>query len=371
MRVQIYGICWIFLLLERMSLHTIIGAMSGTSMDGLDLVICEIESFSTDNYSYKILNAKTFPYPASILKLLQQSKTLSAERLFELDKLLGKQFALCINTFLKDVNIAADSIDAIASHGHTIFHRPEAGYTVQIGCGITIAKETGIQVINDFRQKDVISGGQGAPLVPIGDTMLFKDRADAFLNIGGFTNISIPAANTIAFDISPGNLPLNLTALELGKPYDNGGEMARRGRLNDEILQELNALPFYQQSAPKSLGTEWLEKDFLPILHKIERPEDRLHTCSVHIAEQIIAICSQFKVKRLFITGGGAFNGFLMEQLENNGVELVIPGSQEINFKEALIFAFLGLRFLEGKYNCLASVTGASSNVCGGTLHLP
>ncbi len=166
MRVQIYGICWIFLLLERMSLHTIIGAMSGTSMDGLDLVVCEIESFANDEYSYKILNAKTFPYPKTILELLEQSKTLPAEQLFELDKLLGKQFALCINTFLSDANLKAESIHAIASHGHTIFHRPEKGYTVQIGCGITIAQETGIQVINDFRQKDVISGGQGAPLVP-------------------------------------------------------------------------------------------------------------------------------------------------------------------------------------------------------------
>lgn len=371
MRVQIYCFCWIFLLLEGMSLYTMIGAMSGTSMDGLDLVLCEIESFSMDRYDFKILNTKTFPYPDEILKLLQQSKTLPAEAIFHLDKLLGNHYAFCINSFLKELKITTESVDSIASHGHTIFHQPEKGFTVQIGCGSTIAKKTGIQVINDFRQRDVISGGQGAPLVPIGDKMLFKDRADAYLNIGGFTNISIPGDTTIAFDVSPGNLPLNLAANVLGKMYDEGGKISRNGQLNSEILAELNTLPFYSQSAPKSLGTEWLETEFLPILNKINLPEDRLHTCVIHIAEQITSICLKHEVDSLFVTGGGAFNDFLIEQLQNRGIELVLPDAQEINFKEALIFAFLGVRFIEGKFNCLASVTGASSNVCGGTLHLP
>jgi anhydro-N-acetylmuramic acid kinase len=348
-----------------------IGVMSGTSMDGLDVVLCEFESNSNDAYNYKILNAKTFPYPSKLLKLLEVAKSLSAERIFELDKTLGKQFAMCINSFLEELKIDTESISAIASHGHTIFHQPEKGFTVQIGCGITIAKETGIQVINDFRQKDVIAGGQGAPLVPIGDKMLFNHRADAFLNIGGFTNISIPRETTVAFDISPGNLPLNRIANKLGKSYDEGGKIARSGQLNLEVLTELNALPFYAQKAPKSLGSEWLEDDFLPILDKIEDPADALHTCVVHVAQQIASICISHEIQTLFVTGGGAFNQFLLEQLKQNGIELVLPSSLEINFKEALIFGFLGIRFLEGKHNCLSSVTGASHNVCGGALHRP
>lgn len=354
-----------------MSLYTMIGVMSGTSMDGLDIVLCDFESDSNDKYSYKILNAKTFPYPPLLLKSLEKAKLLSAERIFELDKTVGKHFALCINSFLEELKIDAKSVYAIASHGHTIFHQPEKGFTVQIGCGITIAKETGIQVINDFRQKDVVAGGQGAPLVPIGDKMLFHNRADAFLNIGGFTNISIPGEKTIAFDISPGNLPLNRIANRLGKSYDEGGMIARSGQLNLEILAELNALPFYAQTAPKSLGTEWLESDFLPILDKIDHPSDALHTCIVHIAQQIISICISNEIRTLFITGGGAFNEFLLEKLKQNGIKLVLPSTVEINFKEALIFGFLGVRFLEGKHNCLSSVTGASHNVCGGVLHRP
>lgn len=354
-----------------MSLYTMIGAMSGTSMDGLDLILCEIETKIGDQYDYKILNTNTFEYPKYLLNQLEQSKSLSPTALFELDKVLGKHFASCINEFLNSTGTSSKSITAIASHGHTVFHQPEKGFTVQIGCGITIASETGIPVINDFRQLDVISGGQGAPLVPIGDKMLFSDRADAFLNIGGFTNISIPGEHTIAFDISPGNLPLNAIANKLGSSYDCGGKIAASGKLNETVLQQLNALEFYHLDAPKSLGTEWLEALFLPVLSTISDPKDRMHTCVIHIVDQIASVCEKHKIKRLFVTGGGAFNTFLMDQLGKRDLELIVPSSDEINFKEALIFAFLGVRHLEGKYNCLSSVTGASRNVCGGTLHRP
>lgn len=348
-----------------------IGAMSGTSMDGLDLILCEIESQPNDHYNYKILNAKTFEYPEKILELLKSSKSLPATQLFELDKLLGKHYAASINLFVNDANIHTDTVDAIASHGHTVFHQPDKGYTVQIGCGATIARETGIRVINDFRQRDVISGGQGAPLVPIGDKLLFQNRADGYLNIGGFTNISVPGEKTIAFDICPGNLPLNAIAESLGYNYDNNGDLARSGELNKKVLEELNNLEFYHQKAPKSLGTEWLDAVFTPILNQIEDPRDRLSTCVHHIADQINLVCSSHQIKTLFVTGGGAFNGFLIEQLKQRGIEVIIPSEDEVNFKEALIFAFLGVRFLEGKHNCLASVTGASTDVRGGTLHLP
>lgn len=371
MRVQIYAFCWIFLLLAGMSLYTMIGVMSGTSMDGLDITLCEIKNINDDSYEHKTLNSKTFSYPSELFDLLVSAKSLPADQLFALDKLLGKHYAACINSFLLTSEIDAAKVDAIASHGHTVHHQPENGFTVQIGCGITMAKETGIRVINDFRQKDVVFGGQGAPLVPIGDKLLFANRADAYLNIGGFTNISIPGDVTIAFDISPGNLPLNAIAQELGVPFDDGGAIARKGTVDLKTLRELNALPYYTQPTPKSLGTEWLEAVFLPVLNQIPRPEDRMRTCVTHIAEQISAICVRHNIEQLFVTGGGAFNAFLLEELHRNAVRFVLPEKDEIDFKEALIFAFLGVRFLEGKYNCLASVTGASTNVCGGTLHLP
>jgi len=354
-----------------MSLFKFIGAMSGTSMDGLDLAYCEIKEYEHDQYTYKILNARTYPYPSEILNQLKESKTLTSERIFALDKKLGHFFSDCILSFVKSENITKSELSAVASHGHTVFHQPEKGFTVQIGCGATMAKKIGVPVINDFRQRDVIAGGQGAPLVPIGDQFLFSDRADAFLNIGGFTNISLNRDQVVAFDISPGNLPLNLISMELGKPFDENGGIARTGKLDETVLQKLNALPYYQQKAPKSLGTEWLDSVFMPILRNALTPADQLHTCVVHIADQIAKVCIEHKIESLFITGGGVFNGFLLEKLNQKGIKIVIPNPLEINYKEALVFAFLGVRFLQKKYNCLASVTGASENVCGGTLHLP
>lgn len=291
--------------------------------------------------------------------------------LYALDKSLGNFFADCILDFLKESKTNKTAITAIASHGHTVFHQPERGFTIQIGCGVTIAEITGIRVINDFRQKDIVAGGQGAPLVPIGDELLFHGRAHAFLNIGGFCNMTIPGVKTRAFDICPGNLPLNEAANSVGKSFDAGGALARSGKPIPHVLSELNALPFYKQEPPKSLGTEWLETYFSPILEQIEDANDRLHTIVVHIADQIDSVCRQFEIQSLFITGGGAFNDFLLDQLRLRNIQIVLPSREEINFKEALIFAFLGVRRLEGKPNCLASVTGATRDVCGGTMHLP
>lgn len=350
----------------------IVGVMSGTSMDGLDLTICEYSTNNVESYNFQLLSCKTAAYPKTLLLKLDRSKYLSATDLLLLDKELGQFFGKEINQFIEEYKIEKSKIDAIASHGHTVFHQPENGFTTQIGCGDTIASVTKIKVINDFRQKDVIAGGQGAPLVPIGDKLLFGDEADAFLNIGGFCNISIPKDEVIAFDISPGNLPLNKIASEFAQSYDKNGEIARSGKVIQEILDELNNLSFYHQNAPKSLGTEWLEDEFYPILNKIASPEDRMSTCVKHISFQIIKCCHDHKIESIFITGGGAFNTFLVEKIKQNSqLKVIIPSPYIIDFKEAIIFGFLGVRFLEGKHNCLASVTGASHNVIGGVLHLP
>lgn len=346
--------------------------MSGTSMDGLDLSLCTYACGPLDEYSFEIKATTTYSYPDDLLEELRNSKSLSAEALFELDKRLGRFFGDRINQFVDDLGFNRSRIDAVASHGHTIFHQPDKGFTVQIGCGDTIARTTGFKVINDFRQKDVIAGGQGAPLVPIGDLLLFGKDAEAFLNIGGFTNITIPGEPTIAFDICPGNLPLNQIAAHFGKDYDEDGKIAQSGQVDQKILTELNNLEFYQRKAPKSLGTEWLDDEFLPILEKIDDYQNRMTTCVIHIASQIRKVGMDNSIQSLYITGGGAFNKYLIQQIgKESDISVIIPSDDIINFKEAIIFGFLGVRYLEGKTNTISSVTGALENVIGGVLHLP
>ena len=355
-----------------MSLYTVIGVMSGTSMDGIDIVHATYELPDIETCTHIVTHSKTFNYPIDTLNLLKESTNLSSAELLLLDKNLGNYFSDCILSFIKSYGIDVKKIDAIASHGHTIFHQPEKGFTHQIGCGETIAFRTGIKVINDFRQKDVIAGGQGAPLVPIGDKMLYSHLADAFLNIGGFCNISIPGKKTIAFDICPGNLPLNAAAVELGKKFDDGGEIARSGEVDSKILVELNELAYYKSPPPKSLGTEWIESQFNPIVSKVNSPENKMSTVIEHVSDQIAKTCQERKIKSLYVTGGGAYNSYLIEKIkEKSKLDIIIPGPIEIEFKEAIIFGLLGALFLGGKTNTLSSVTGARRDVIGGVLHVP
>ncbi len=355
-----------------MSSYTILGLMSGTSMDGLDISHVNFKVKDNGKIEFTVNQCKTYPYSKYILDKLRTSKNLNTEEILVLDKELGLIFAKKVNEFLSENKIDKNSIDAIASHGHTIHHQPQNGFTQQIGCGDTIAFQTGIKVINDFRQKDVIAGGQGAPLVPIGDKLLFGDIAEAYLNIGGFTNICIPRKQTIAFDICPGNLPLNEIVNKIGLEYDKDGELARSGEINSEILERLNSLDYYSRVKHKSLGTEWLENEFTPLLHSIKKEEDKLRTIVEHIAIQISKTVTQHKIKSLFITGGGALNSFLIGQIDKNiEAKITLPSTTIIDFKEALVFAFLGMRFLRNEINCLSSVTGASRDTIGGVLHLP
>lgn len=353
-----------------MSSYSIIGLMSGTSMDGLDVVHVTFHLSESNTWKYIVNQGETYKYDESVLQLLKISKQLSVSEILKLDKTLGRFFADKVNTFIDTFKIDKEEIDAIASHGHTVHHRPEIGFTQQIGCGDTLAFKTGIKVINDFRQKDVVAGGQGAPLVPIGDKLLFSSFANAFLNVGGFVNICIPGENTIAFDVSPGNLPLNEIVAELGLEYDDKGTISSKGKVNQEILAELNNLDFYAGVKSKSLGTEWLETIFTPIVNKIPSIEDRLSTTTEHIAIQIARITNTNNVEKLFITGGGAFNDYLIQRINHyTKTELIIPDKTTINYKEAIVFAFLGVRFLREEVNCLSSVTGALKNTIGGVLH--
>lgn len=350
----------------------IIGLMSGTSLDGLDMA-CTLFPALRNSSPFTLEHAETVPLPPQLKSDLESIETLHARAIFQLNQQLGVFFAESVNHFLQKYEISRASVDAIASHGQTIFHQPEAGFTVQLGCGSTLAYRTGIPVINNFRSLDVAAGGQGAPLVPLGDAMLFGNEADAFLNLGGFTNLSFRQGDTIrAFDVSPGNLPLNRYAQCFGKAYDEGGHLASSHASDPGLLAQLNALPFYTEDGPKSLGTEWLHLSFYPVLPSDINPGIALATITEHIAMQIAKMLHRQALDNVFITGGGALNSFLMQQLKSHYKgELILPAEEIIHFKEAIVFAFLGKRFIEQQFNCLSSVTGAAESVCGGTLHFP
>jgi anhydro-N-acetylmuramic acid kinase len=336
--------------------YKVIGLMSGTSMDGLDIAFCHFR-FESGTWSWSVLHAETIPYTeewANRLSGLSDGSALDFARTdHEYGHLLGK---LC-REFISKYNIRADFI---ASHGHTIFHKPGEGYTSQVGNGAAIKAETGLPVVCDFRSGDVALGGQGAPLVPAGDRLLFADY-DVCLNLGGFANISYEnQGERIAYDICPVNIVLNALALKTGKPYDNNGEMASRGQVDQSLFINLNRLPYYFQSPPKSLGKEWVKANIWPLLDSSGlQVEDILSTFCTHIAFQISLSTGNDK-RNILISGGGALNKYLISLLQSSiKAELIIPDFLTLNFKEAIIFAFLGVLRWRNENNCIRSVTGA------------
>ncbi|HLU87704.1 MAG TPA: anhydro-N-acetylmuramic acid kinase, partial [Taishania sp.] len=273
---------------ERSS-YNLIGLMSGTSLDGLDICYANFQ-FTENKWSYNVLHTETVTYPEVLLNQLKNAMNLSGLDLFLLDKQVGDFYGKSINQFIEKNQLDKSTIDAIASHGQTIFHQPEKGLTVQIGCGESIAVTTGIKTINDFRKKDVLYGGQGAPLVPIGDLLLFSKNADAFLNIGGFANFSKLQVDgsVLAHDICPANILINYFTRQLGLEYDKDGEIASKGSIDQELLNQLNELDLYYQKQPQSLGWEWIEKEMLPLLLRSTCSiEDKIATVTEHAAIQI------------------------------------------------------------------------------------
>ena len=350
---------------ETNTYHTI-GLMSGTSLDGLDIAHC---SFTIANgmWSYQIEHVHTTPYPNTILTKLVKSTQSSGLDLCLLDIELGKWMGKEVNKFIQLYSL---SIDLVASHGHTVFHQPDKNLTVQIGNGLEIFNGCGITVINDFRSKDVSLGGNGAPLVPIGDQLLFGEY-EACLNLGGIANISYDEKEQrIAYDIVPVNMVLNQLAQQLEKPFDNQGNIARNGIINIELLGKLNALPFYNNKPPKSLGSEWVEKHLFPLLQQSKiSVQDQLATVVEHIALQL---SQHLSIGKTLITGGGAYNVFLIERLirlTSSNHTLIVPDNVIVEFKEAMIFAFLGVLRIRNETNCLKSVTGASKNNSGGIIY--
>ena len=339
--------------------------MSGTSLDGVDLAHIYFE-IKNDKWIYKIVECDTISYTNEIIAKLKNGIHYSETELSELNVEYTNLLGNIISEFITQNNIL--NLDAVCSHGHTILHQPQNGFTLQIGNLPEISKITNQKVVCNFRVQDVLFGGQGAPLVPIGDKILFSEF-DYCLNLGGFSNISYEENNErIAFDISPVNTILNFYANTFGLEYDDKGKISATGNLNSKLLNELNNLEFYTKSYPKSLGFEFVKEIILPILENYPiSAEDKMRTFTEHIAFQIGKILQE-KTGNLLITGGGVFNEFLIERIKNYlpTIEVIIPNEKTIKFKEALIFALLGVLKLRNEINVLASVTGAKQNHSSG-----
>ncbi len=339
--------------------------MSGTSLDGMD--ICLVE-FDTDNLkNFKILNAETFVYDRKWQENLKNAYTYDAVALAQLDTDFGKYTGQKVLQFIKKYNINPDDIDLIASHGQTVFHRPDLGYTTQIGSGAWINSITRIKTVCDFRTQDVALGGQGAPLVPIGDWYLFPQYKYC-LNIGGFANISVKNEQNIqAFDICPANIVLNHYVNKIGFSYDEGGKIAAKGKLNKNLLKQLNNIDAYTIEGPQSFGWEFVENEILPIIDNYHLTiPDILRTFVEHIAMQT---AEKISGQEVLITGGGAYNSFLIDRISAlTDTKVIIPDHKLIDFKEALIFALLGLLRDENQINIFSSVTGASIDHSSGII---
>jgi anhydro-N-acetylmuramic acid kinase len=347
--------------------YKVIGLMSGTSLDGLDVAYCEFE-LKGKNWSYQILTGETFPYNEEWRSRLATLEQGTASDLARTDIEFGHFSGRVAKSFIDRHKI---SPDFIASHGHTIFHQPEKGITWQIGKGSSIAAETGLPVVCDFRSLDVALGGQGAPLVPIGDRLLFGDY-DYCLNLGGFANISFELdGRRLAYDICPANIVLHHLAEKSGKSHDPSGQMARIGDISPSLLHTLNQLPYYTLPPPKSLGKEWVISNIYPILDSSSvLLNDQLSTLCEHIAMQISRVPGMNAEQKMIVTGGGTFNDFLLERIRfHSPCPVHLPDENTINFKEALIFAFLGVLRWREESNCLQSVTGARKDSTGGAIY--
>jgi len=349
--------------------YHVLGVMSGTSLDGIDLC-CARFNYS-DRWDYQILKAKTINYTSDWVNRLRNATTLNIQALENLNVDYTAYLGAVINQFIDEEKI--EELDAVCSHGHTIFHQPENQLTLQIGNLQSLASIIKQRIVCDFRVQDVALSGQGAPLVPIGDKYLFSEF-DFCLNLGGFANGSFDINNErIAFDICPVNIVLNHYVHFLGFDYDDEGKIASAGQINDGLLKKLNALGFYKENSPKSLGYEWVSSVIFPVINVFNLSvEDILRTFIEHIAVQIGIEINRSKKSSILITGGGVFNSFLIERIGYyTKSKINIPKGELIEFKEALIFGFLGILRLRKEVNCLSSVTGANQDHSSGKIFLP
>ncbi len=358
-----------------------LGLMSGSSLDGLDIASCRFELQGDRIVHWQLLEGETVPFPASWQVHLRRLPEADARTLAHAHAALGRWMGEAVNGFLARYPHLRP--DCIASHGHTIFHFPAEGFTTQIGDGAAVASVTGYTTVSDFRGTDVALGGQGAPLAPIADRLLFP-QYELMLNLGGIANITCNIEGRyIAFDIGGANQILNALTQSIGLPYDDGGRMAASGRLIEPLMEAMDRLPYFQAAPPKSLGNDWVQA------HQTEAyiawpasVEDRLHTACVQLARQTALALARIMESenwrlpqyRILATGGGAFNTFLTNCIVEAcntvaPVSLQVPEPGIIAFKEAVLMALMGVLRMAGLPNCMASVTGASRDAVGGAVY--
>jgi anhydro-N-acetylmuramic acid kinase len=348
--------------------YNVIGVMSGTSLDGIDLAHIQFHK-NSNKWTFEILESETVSYSNEWVNVLKSAVDFSELELNKTNREYTKYLASVISNFIKKNEI--ENLDAVCSHGHTILHQPEKGITLQIGNLPEISSLIHQMVVCDFRVQDVLLEGQGAPLVPIGDRLLFPEY-DYCMNLGGFSNVSYEQnGRRIAFDISPLNTVLNFYANQLGLDYDDKGSISRSGKINHNLLVELNKLEYYQRKHPKSLGFEFVKATILPLIENFKiNTEDKLRTFTEHAAMQI-ALALPNKKGSLLITGGGAYNNFFIErtQIHLPEIKIIIPQAKILEFKEALIFALLGILKIRDENNVLSSVTGATADHSSGVIY--
>ena len=364
--------------------YRVLGLMSGSSLDGLDLCFTHLHE-SSGKWQYEIVRADCYPYSPEWVDRLKHATDLNARDYLLLHVDYGHYLGQLVNRFIEENSIGYQ-VQLISSHGHTTFHMPGNKMTAQLGDGAAIAAETGINVVSDLRAMDLALGGQGAPIVPIGEKILLGDYA-YFLNLGGIANISADMGKIsthhggakVAFDVSPANRVLNLLSNELGKEYDEGGALAQSGTLNESLLRELNSLEYYRWPYPKSLANDFGTDVVYPIIKKSGVTAiDGLRTMTEHVVFQIKSSIeklngdSSSSAQQLLATGGGAFNTFLIsrlgEQLNGLNIKVVIPDENLIKYKEALIMALMGVLRWREENNVMSSVTGAERDSIGGAV---
>ena len=349
--------------------YNVIGVMSGTSLDGIDLVYAKF--CLNETWSFEIVHAETVEYPSNWYEALKELVNTPIEELKAIDTNYTEYLAKVIKNFI--IKYQIKNIDAICSHGHTALHQPENKLTYQIGNRPFLAELLKETVVCDFRVQDVELGGQGAPLVPIGDELLFSEF-DFCLNLGGFANVSTNFnRNRIAYDICPVNIVLNHYIRKLGLNYDDEGKIASEGMISVKLLNQLNALEFYKETYPKSLGLEWVNNTVFPLIDTFKLEiQDVLKTFVEHIAIQIASEINKKHTGSVLITGGGVYNIYLMDRIEAHSIQkIIVPKNEVVEFKEAVIFGFLGVQKLRNEVNCLSSVTGAIKDHSSGKIFLP
>jgi len=348
--------------------YKVVGVMSGTSLDGIDLVYVTFNF--EDEWTFEIHEFETIKYTSDWISQLKDLVRFSSQELKAIDEDYTLYLSEIINAFIEKYSIK--KLDAVCSHGHTALHQPDNGITYQIGNLPKLSSLIKQKVVCDFRIQDVELGGQGAPLVPIGDELLFSDY-DYCINLGGFANISTEKnSHRIAYDICPVNIVLNYYSRKLGFDFDNNGLIASSGNVNDSLLNQLNELEYYAFNPPKSLGLEWVNQNIFPLIDSFElEVKDILRTFVEHICYQISATIRNSENSKILITGGGVFNTFLIERLQSfTKGQIIIPNKEIIEYKEAIIFGLLGVLKLRNEINCLSSVTGAKHDHSSGKIFI-